>query len=98
MGVGDGVLGAAVGLREVGGVVCAVYIVSRLEEVLVLGHEIAMGGVWFGRRTLPQASGKWFMFAVCVYVRGSGETVVTANADMQQVVGGSEVDGGRCGW
>jgi len=38
------------------------------------------------------------MFAVCVYVRGSGETVVTANADMQQVVGGSEVDGGRCGW
>lgn len=53
------------GLREVGRVVCAVYVVSRLKEVLVVGHEIAMGGVWFGRRTLPQASGKWFMFAVC---------------------------------
>lgn len=38
------------------------------------------------------------MFAVCVYVRGSGETVVTANADVQQAVGGSEVDGGWCVW
>ena len=49
MGVGDGVLGAAVGLGEVGGVVCAVYIVSRLKEVLngvVFGYEIAMSGVW----------------------------------------------------
>ena len=38
------------------------------------------------------------MFAVGVYVRGSGETVVTANADMQQGVGGSEVDGGWRVW